>query len=167
MLSVGLALGDLDGGRLREDGGEPDDHSASEQVETRNYSPLRHVDAVSKVELGVGGVFPRQSSFRLGELEAAGRTPAWVSPANRRADRGIKTDRAVAQKSVYKFVPPNRATLLWALSNKGGGISLVDNMQLEDLKQLHKVVFGSLSANGYVWCSHSWRSNISPLLLGR
>ena len=120
-----------------------------------------------KLSLVSAAFFPGKVHFVLGELEAAGRTPAWVSPANRRADRGIKTDRAVAQKSVYKFVPPNRATLLGALSNKGGGISLVDNMQLEDLKQLHKVVFGSLSANGYVWCSHSWRSNISPLLLGR
>jgi len=98
--------------------------------------------------------FPHKVHFVLADLEAVGRTPAWVGPANRRADTMIKTERAVAPKSVYKFVPGNRATLLEALKEKGGGISLIDNMQLEALKDLHKDVFGTKSPNGYVWCSH-------------
>ncbi|CAB1101680.1 unnamed protein product [Ectocarpus sp. CCAP 1310/34] len=92
--------------------------------------------------------FTERVQFVLGDLEAVGRTSAWVSPDNRRAERGIKTDRAVAPKSVYTFVPPNRADLLGALEKKGGGINLVHEMPAEDLKKLHKVVFGTLSASG-------------------
>ena len=94
--------------------------------------------------------------FVLGDLEAVGRIPAWVSPANRRAERGIKTDRAVAPPPAYTFVPPNRANLVKALEEKGGGIGLVDGMGLEELKQLHKTVFCSLTTGGCVWYCHTW-----------
>jgi len=110
--------------------------------------------------------FTERVQFVLGDLEAVGRTPAWVSPDNRRAERGVKTDRAVAPKSVYTFVPPNRANLLGALEEKGGGIGLVDDMHADDLKKLHKVVFGCFTANGCGWCSHARRAHTPHLLLG-
>ena len=112
-----------------------------------------------KLSLVSAVFFTERVQFVLGDLEAVGRTPAWVSPDNRRAERGIKTDRAVVPKSVYTFVPPNRADLLGASEEKGGGISLVDEMPAEDLKKLHKVVFGTLSPSGCGWCSHARRAH--------
>lgn len=114
-----------------------------------------------KLSLVSSVFFNERVQFVLGDLEAVGRIPAWVSPANRRAERGIKTDRAVAPPP-YTFVPPNRANLVNALNNKGdGGINLVNNMSLEELKQMHKSVFGNLG--GCVSYSHAWRSHILPL----
>ena len=104
--------------------------------------------------------FTNRVQFVLGELEAVGRTPAWVSPENRRAERGKKTDRALAPRSAYTFEPPQRSNLLGALKEKGGGITLVNEMQVEDLKKLHKVVFGKVTTNGYGLCSNTWRSHI-------
>lgn len=97
--------------------------------------------------------FNERVQFVLGDLEAVGRTPVWVSPANRRAERGIKTSRAVATKKQYKFQDGTRAKLVEALAEKGGGSGSLEHMTKEDLKQLHKKLFGTFNEARCVWCS--------------
>lgn len=106
-----------------------------------------------KLSLVSAVFFKERVQFVLGDLEAVGRTPVWVSPANRRAERGIKTSRAVATNKQYTFKDGTRAMLVEALKEKGGGIGSLEDMTKEDLKQLHKKVFGTFSADRCVWCS--------------
>jgi len=106
-----------------------------------------------KLSLVSAVFFNERVQFVLGDLEAVGRTPAWVSPANRRAERGIKTSRAVAPKKQYKFKDGTRAKLVEALKDKGGGIGRLDSMPKADLRELHKRVFDTFSDARCVWFS--------------
>lgn len=87
--------------------------------------------------------FSERVQFVLGDLEGVGRTPAWVSPENRLFERGIKTERAVVKSLKWKFEDGERAKLMKALNDGAGGISQVDGMGAEELKDLHLNIFGT------------------------
>lgn len=71
--------------------------------------------------------------FVLGDLEAVGRTPAWVPPDNRLFERGVKTSRAVVNQPNFKFDDGQRTKLMDALNdNSEGGIGqLADTSKYE------------------------------------
>lgn len=100
--------------------------------------------------------FGERVQFVLGELEAVGRTPAWVSPANRFFERGVKTERAVVE-TTFTFKDGQRAKLMDALNAAGeGGISQVDAMTMEELKQVHIQVFDGNSGSRCLLVSDAW-----------
>eukprot|EP00903_Cladosiphon_okamuranus_P021995 g20222.t1 len=102
---------------------------------------------LTKLSLVSPVFFGERVQFVLGDLEAKGRTPTWVSPANRFFERGIKTSRAVVE-TTFTFKDGERAKLVDALNAKGeGGISLVDDMSMADLKQVHIQVFDGSSGS--------------------
>lgn len=94
--------------------------------------------------------FGERVQFVKGDLQAVGRTPAWVSPCNRRSEQGIKTERAVAKKSEWQFKNEDHTKLVDELNKTGGGISQVDAMTLADFQRLHKAIFGT---KGSRWVS--------------
>ena len=108
--------------------------------------------------------FSERVQFVLGHLEAVGRTPAWVSPSNRRAERGVKTERAVAKKSNWNFKDDDHAKLVDALREKGGGISQVETMTMDALQHLHKAVFGTKGTRWLSLLSASLPDNVIPLV---
>lgn len=97
--------------------------------------------------------FNERVQFSLGSMEANGETPALVSPFNRFAERGVKTERALAPTPKYNFKEGERDKLLEKLEENGGGIGQVDDMQYAPLAQLHNNVFGTYSRDTCVWCS--------------
>lgn len=100
--------------------------------------------------------FGERVQFVMGELEAVGRTPAWVSPANRFYERGVKTSRAVVE-TTFTFKDGQRAKLMDALNAIGeGGISQVDAMSMGALKQMHIQVFDGASGSRCFWGSDAW-----------
>lgn len=95
-----------------------------------------------KLSLVSAVFFGERVQFVLGDLEAVGRTPAWVSPRNRLFERGVKTSRALVQARNFKFEDGERTKLMNALNDRGGGgIGQVDDMSMDDLKKLHTKVF--------------------------
>lgn len=98
-----------------------------------------------KLSLVSAVFFYERAQFVLGALEAKGVSPCWSAPANRRSETVQKTERAVLRRRSREFQAGEREKLVTALNEhqEGGGVSLVDGMQVNQLKELHKTVFGT------------------------
>lgn len=95
-----------------------------------------------KFSIASPAIFGVRVQFVLGALEANGTSPAWLSPANRRSERVLKTERPVVRKRSRVFRQGDREKLVAKLNETGGGISQVEAMPMEALKHLHRDVFG-------------------------
>lgn len=88
--------------------------------------------------------------FVLGAMEAKGVSPCWSAPANRRSETVQKTARAVVERPSREFKDNERDNLVTALNQQqeGGGVSLVDGMSMNQLKEMYKTVFGPRGSSG-------------------
>lgn len=92
----------------------------------------------------VSSVFFERVQFVLGALEAKGVSPCWSAPANRRSETVHKTERGVLSKKSWEFQAGEREKLVAAFNEQENlSVSLVDEMQMNHLKELHKTVFGT------------------------
>lgn len=81
--------------------------------------------------------------FVVGAGETVGSSPAWMGPGNRLSERFLKTQRGSLQHEKDSFKNGNGAALVEWLAKEGKGIGYVDEMELGDLRNLHKLCFSA------------------------
>lgn len=87
-----------------------------------------------------GGV---RVQFVTGAFEATGQSHFWTGPGNRLSETFLRSQRGSLQGVSREFKDGERAKLMDALAEKGGGIGAVDTMQNEELKEIFKKVLVS------------------------